>query len=152
MNIRERHAGDLDSVCTLLETNGLPFNGIERTRGWVAEENDLIISHIALEETEGAVILRSLATAPAAQGRGVARQLMDLAETHAGNRAILLRTKTVGPWVLRRGYVQIASDQVPSSVRSTSEFEGAICSGYPIYMRGSVSQATNQTTGLTTGS
>ena len=101
----------------------------------MAGENGEIISHIALEEADDAVVLRSLATAPVSQGRGVARQLMDLAEAHAGNRPILLRTKTVGPWVLRRGYVLIASDQVPQSVRSTSEFEGSMRSEYPIYMK-----------------
>ena len=135
MNIRERRAGDLEAVRGLLETGGLPSKGLERTIGWIAEENGQIISHIALEEADNAVVLRSLATAPAAQGRGAARQLMDIAETHAGNRTILLRTKTVGPWVLRRGYALIASDQVPAGARSTSEFEGSMCSGYPIYRK-----------------
>jgi N-acetylglutamate synthase-like GNAT family acetyltransferase len=136
MNIRERQAEDLEVVRGLLETGGLPSNGLERTTGWIAEENGQIISHIALEEADGVVVLRSLATTPAAQGRGVARQLMDIAETHTGSRTILLRTKTVGPWVLRRGYALIASDQVPVSALSTSEFEGSMCSGYPIYMKG----------------
>ena len=136
MNIRERKAEDVEAVRALLEAGGLPSNGLERTRGWVAEQSGQILSHIALEEIDDAVVLRSLATAPAAQGRGVARQLMDLAEAHAGNRTILLRTKTVGSWVLRRGYALIASDRVPASVRSTSEFEGSMCSGYPIYMKG----------------
>ena len=135
MHIRERRAEDLETVRGLLETGGLPSKGLERTIGWIAEENGQIISHIALEEADDAVVLRSLATAPAAQGRGAARQLMEIAETHAGNQAILLRTKTVGPWVLRRGYALVASDQVPASALSTSEFEGSMCSGYPIYMK-----------------
>lgn len=143
MTIRERRAGDLVAVRALLEASGLPFNGIERTRGWIAEESGQIISHIALEEAEGAVVLRSLATAAAAQGRGIARHLMDLAEAHAGDRVILLRTRTVGPWVLRRGYSPIGSDQVPESARSTSEFEGSMCSGYPIYMKRMVSRSTD---------
>lgn len=142
MTIRERRAGDLVAVRALLEASELPFHGIERTRGWVAEESGQIISHIALEDAEGAVVLRSLATAPAAQGRGIARHLMDLAEAHAGDRAILLRTRTVGPWVLRRGYSPVGSDQVPESARSTSEFEGSMCSGYPIYMKRTVSRST----------
>ncbi len=129
MNVRERRADDLEAVRGLLETGGLPSKGLERTIGWIAEENGQIISHIALEEADDAVVLRSLATAPAAQGRGAARQLMNIAEAHAGNRTILLRTKTIGPWVLRRGYSLIASDQVPASARSTSEFEGSMCSG-----------------------
>ena len=76
MNVRERQAEDLEAVQGLLETGGLPSRGLERTIGWIAEENGQIISHIALEEAKGAVVLRSLATAPAAQGRGAARQLM----------------------------------------------------------------------------
>jgi N-acetylglutamate synthase-like GNAT family acetyltransferase len=135
MNIRERQPGDLEAVRRLLEANALPFKGMELTRGWVAEEDGHIISHIALEEAEGAVVLRSLVTAPAVQGRGIARRLMELAEAQAGDRTILLRTKTIGSWALRLGYSLIASDQVPASVRSTSEFEGSICSGFPIYLK-----------------
>ena len=135
MNIRERQPGDLEAVRRLLEANDLPFKGIERTRGWVAVEDGQVISHIALEETESAVVLRSLATAPATQGRGIARRLMELAETQAGTRTVFLRTKTIGPWVLRRGYSLVTSENIPASVRSTSEFEGSICSGFPIYMK-----------------
>lgn len=61
MNIRERRAEDLDAVRGLLETGGLPSKGLERTIGWIAEENGQIISHIAVEEADNAVVLRSLA-------------------------------------------------------------------------------------------
>ena len=138
MNIRERRAEDFVAVRALLETRGLPSNGLERTRGWIVEEGNQIIAHIAMEETEDAVVLRSLVTAPATQGRGIARRLMDLAEAEAGNRAILLRTRTVGPWVSRRGYTLAGSEHIPASIRSTSEFEGSLCSGFPIYVRPSV--------------
>ena len=148
MDIRERQAEDLEAVRALLETGGLPSNGLERTRGWVAEEKGQIVSHIAIEETEDAVVLRSLATVPAAQGRGLARRLMDLAESKAGNRAILLRTRTVGPWVSRRGYSLANSEQIPTSIRSTSEFEGSLCSGFPIYMRRANEQTTTEVEGL----
>lgn len=137
MNIRERNASDLDSVRTLLEAADLPIRGLERTRGWVAEEDGQIVAHLAIEEAADAVVLRSLVTAPHAQGRGIARALMDLAESEAGNRVLLLRTKTVGPWVLRRGYALVKSDQVPAGARETSEFEGSMCSGFPIYAKSS---------------
>ena len=74
MNIRERQVEDFEAVLVLLEKAGLPSKGLERTRGWIAEENGQIISHIAVEEAEGAIVLRSLVTALAAQGQGVARQ------------------------------------------------------------------------------
>lgn len=35
MNIRERRPRDFEAVRRLLEEADLPFNGIERTRGWV---------------------------------------------------------------------------------------------------------------------
>lgn len=135
MNIRDRQQTDFEQVRVLLDKAGLPVKGIDRTRGWVAEEDGQVFSHIAIEETPDAVVLRSLATVPTAQGRGLARSLLDLAEHHAGRRAILLRTKTVGPWVSRRGYVPAEPDQIPQSVRATSEFEGSLCSGFPIYMK-----------------
>lgn len=135
MNIRERREEDLVAVRALIETAGLPPNGLERTRGWIAEEGSQIIAHIAMEETEDAIVLRSLATAPAAQRRGIARRLMDLAEAEAGHRVILLRTRTVGPWVSRRGYTLVGSEQIPASIRTTSEFEGSLCSSFPIYLR-----------------
>lgn len=136
MDIRERRAEDFEAVLDLLNTEGLPSRGLERTRGWVAEEDGQIVSHIALEEADDAVVLRSLVTTPAARGRGTARQLMELAERHIGLRSAFLRTKTVGPWVLKRGYAVVASDQVPASLRTTSEFDGPMCSGYPIYRKG----------------
>jgi hypothetical protein len=60
---------------------------------------------------------------------------MDSAEAQADGRALLLRTKTVGPWVLRRGYRLASAEELPGSVRSTTEFEGALCSGFPIYIK-----------------
>jgi N-acetylglutamate synthase-like GNAT family acetyltransferase len=143
MNIRDRQDSDFEQVRALLENAGLPIKGIDRTRGWVAEEDGQLISHIAIEETPDAVVLRSLATVPSAQGRGLARILMDLAEHHAGTRAILLRTKTVGPWVSRKGYVPAEPDQIPQSVRATSEFEGSLCSGFPVYIKDADSESSS---------
>jgi hypothetical protein len=69
---------------------------------------------------------------------------MDIAEAEAGNRAILLRTKTIGPWVLRRGYASASEDQIPASVKSTTEFEGSLCSGFPVYIKLSVTNKANE--------
>lgn len=135
MNIRARQPEDLDSVRTLLEGADLPSKGLECTEGWVAEENGRPVGHVALERTADAAVLRSLAIAPAAQGRGLARRLMDQAESEAGNRALVLRTLTIGPWAERRGYFRANPDQIPESILNTTEFEGSLCSGYPAYVR-----------------
>lgn len=134
-NIRQRQPEDTDSVRALLEAADLPSNGLERTGGWVAEEHGRVVGHIALERTSDAAVLRSLAITPSAQGRGLARRLMDIAESEAGDRTLLLRTKTIGPWAERRGYIPAKTDLIPASVRLTTEFEGSLCSGYPVYIK-----------------
>jgi AhpD family alkylhydroperoxidase len=135
MNIRERQLEDLDSVRALLEAAGLPANGLERTDGWVAEENGRLLGHVALERTGDAAVLRSLVVATADQGRGLGRRLMDQAERGAGNLTLLLRTLSIGPWAQRRGYERARPDQIPESLRATTEFEGSLCSGYPAYIK-----------------
>jgi AhpD family alkylhydroperoxidase len=141
MDIRARQPEDLDFVRILLEGADLPSEGLERTEGWVAEENGRLVGHVALERTVDAAVLRSLAVAPSAQGRGLARRLMDLAETAAGHRTLLLKTSTIASWVERRGYFRAKPDQIPESVRSTTEFEGSLCSGYPAYVKPAAGEA-----------
>jgi len=143
MTIRARQPEDLDSVRALLAAADLPSNGLERTEGWVAEANGRLLGHVALERTVDAAVLRSLAVAPSARGQGLARRLMDLAEAEAGHRTLLLKTSTIGPWAERRGYFRANPDQMPESVRGTTEFEGALCSGYPAYMKPAVELAAN---------
>ena len=125
----------MDAVSALLEAAELPSKGLERTEGWVAEEHGRVVGHIALERTSDTAVLRSLAVVPSAQGRGLARHLMDVAEGKAGSLALLLRTKTIGPWAERRGYIPVKTDLIPASVRETTEFEGSLCSSYPVYIK-----------------
>jgi amino-acid N-acetyltransferase len=101
----------------------------------VAEENGRLLGHVALERTGDAAVLRSLVVAPSAQGQGLARRLLGLAENQAGHRILLLKTRTIGPWVERRGYCRANPGQIPESVRGTTEFEGSLCSGYPAYVK-----------------
>jgi N-acetylglutamate synthase-like GNAT family acetyltransferase len=136
MDIRVRRPEDLGPVRTLLEAADLPTDGLELTTGWVAEEEGRVVGHLAMEGTGEAVVLRSMVVAPAARGLGLARRLLDVAEAEAGGRTLLLKTRTVGPWVERRGYTLAGPDQVPASVRGTTEFQGALCSCCPAYIKG----------------
>lgn len=150
MDIRTRLPDDLDQVRSLLAASDLPSKGLEHTDGWIAEENGRLLGHVALEHTEDAAVLRSLAVVPSAQGQGLGRRLMDLAEMEAGNRTVLLRTKTIGPWVERRGYSKAKLDQIPESIRGTTEFEGSLCSGYPAYIKTRVNEKPAPGAGLMT--
>ncbi|HWQ07789.1 MAG TPA: arsenite methyltransferase [Holophaga sp.] len=135
MNIRKRRSEDRSSVDRLLEAAGLPACGLDRTEGWVAEARGEVLGHVAVELTPDVAVIRSLVVAPGAQGHGLARQLMEVAEGAGGNRILALRTDSIGPWAMRRGYVRTTVDQLPASVRTTTQFEGSLCAGSPVYAR-----------------
>jgi len=83
MNLRKRQPEDFPAVARLLAAVDLPADGLDRTEGWVIEESQDILGHVAAELTPEVAVIRSLVVAPRAQGRGLARQLMDLAENMA---------------------------------------------------------------------
>ena len=52
-----------------------------------------------------------------------------------GNRTLVLKTETVGPWMERHGYTRVPLEQVPNSIRATTQFAGSLCSQCPIFMK-----------------
>ena len=136
LNLRKRQSEDCASVAQLLTAANLPASGLERTEGWVIEGNQDILGHVAVELTSEVAVIRSLVVAPRAQGRGLGRKLLELAEAQAGGRLLTLRTETIGSWVERRGYRRTTMGQLPPSVRTTTEFEGDLCVSCPVYAKG----------------
>jgi N-acetylglutamate synthase-like GNAT family acetyltransferase len=135
MLIRERKNLDLDAVKALLLQAELPLQGLAQTRGWVAAQDDKILAHIALEAAAEAVVLRSLVVDAAWRGKGIARRLMQLAESASAGQPIYLRTRTIEAWVERLGYRRVTLDAAPASLRQTSEFSGSICTSVAIFSK-----------------
>ena len=135
MIVRKRLSADLPQVVSLLEAAALPPDGLELTEGWVAEEEGRVVGHVAAEPTADAVVLRSLVVAPAMRGRGLGLRLLESAENAMGNRILVLKTETVGAWMQQRGYRRVVLDQVPASLRATTQFAGALCSQCPIFLK-----------------
>lgn len=135
MRLRKRLPADLPQVHHLLSQAGLPADGLDQTSGWVVEMDEALVGHVALEATPDAVVIRSLVVDPSQQGHGLGERLMMAAEAAAEGRVLVLKTDTVGPWMLRRGYRTAPLGEVPSSVRSTTQFSGTLCAGTPIYMK-----------------
>jgi amino-acid N-acetyltransferase len=81
-------------------------------------------------ELDGAnALLRSLAVAESARGRGCGKALVDSAERHArehGARRMFLLTTTAEEFFESLGYARIARDEVPETIRATQEF-AALC-------------------------
>lgn len=141
MRIRKRVSADLSQVVQLLGREDLPPDGLEKTEGWVLELEGKVIGHIAVEPTPDARVLRSLVVAPEHRGRGLGGQLMQEAERHADGLPLVLRTKTIGPWVESLGYSLKTLGEVPPSVRATTQFSGELCSGTPVYMKATAGES-----------
>jgi len=135
MNLRQRQTEDRAAVERLLGAANLTVSGLERTVGWVIQEGQAILGHVALELTPEVAVIRSLVVAPGAQGRGLGGQLLDLAEAQGGGRTLALRTETIGPWAERRGFGRTPVGELPASVRTTTEFEGDLCASCPVFAK-----------------
>ena len=135
MLIRKRSNLDIPQVLPMLEAAALPPDGLDHTEGWVAEEQGQIIGHVAVEITLDAAVIRSLVVHASARRLGLGRKLMTEAETAMGNRTLILKTETVGPWIERQGFTRVTLDQVPASIRATTQFSGSLCSQCPIFMK-----------------
>jgi len=135
MRLRKRLPADEAQVLRLLEAAALPPDGLDHTEGWVIEEEGTLVGHVAVEPTPEALVLRSLVVKATHRGKGLGEQLMAEAEASAAGRILVLKTDSVGPWMERRGYRLATLDQVPPSVRTTTQFSGSLCSGTPVYLK-----------------
>jgi amino-acid N-acetyltransferase len=135
MRLQPRLPSDQSQVLRLLEAAGLPPDGLDRAGGWVLEAEGAIVGHVAAEATEDALVLRSLAVDATLRGGGLGARLLAAAEASGSGRVLVLRTETVGPWMARRGYRPATLGEVPASVRTTTQFSGALCAGTPVYLK-----------------
>lgn len=138
MRIRSRTPEDLREVEALLDQAGLPADGLAATTGWVLVHADRIQCHIALECAGDATVLRSLAVSRDCRGRGYGRALLDFAEAALVTRGPglrVLRTDSIGAWVLRRGYRPATLGDLPAAVRDTTQFSGGLCASTPVFVK-----------------
>ncbi|HJV22798.1 MAG TPA: GNAT family N-acetyltransferase [Holophagaceae bacterium] len=133
--IRPREPRDLPAVEALLAAAGLPADGLDHTAGWVAEAEGRVVGHVAVESAPDAGVIRSLVVAPILRGGGRGRELLDAAEAAVTQGPIVLKTDTIAAWVERRGYRPVPLGHVPPGVRTTTQFEGALCAGTPVFLK-----------------
>lgn len=80
---------------------------------------------VGLELRGPDALLRSLAVAPAARGRGLGRSLVAAAEQHArahGVARLYLLTTSAAAFFARLGYVHVAREQAPPAIRTSAQF------------------------------
>jgi N-acetylglutamate synthase-like GNAT family acetyltransferase len=125
---REDHAAIVD----FLRAAALPTADLVAGAGvtfWLARDAHALLGTIGLEPHGRAALLRSLAVAPAARGRGIGRRLVRVLERRArgaGIERLLLLTETAAGYFERLGYAAIDRAGAPPALRASAEFR-ALC-------------------------
>jgi amino-acid N-acetyltransferase len=92
---------------------------------------------VGLEIYGSVALLRSLAVAKSARGRGCGRTLVDAAERYAktrGTKEIFLLTTTAKSLFESLGYEVAPRDSAPDAIKATSEFS-SVCPASATFMR-----------------
>jgi N-acetylglutamate synthase-like GNAT family acetyltransferase/protein-tyrosine-phosphatase len=137
--LRRAEPTDYEAVENILRELELPTDGVKEwlDRFWVGEHEGTVVGIAGMERYGDAALLRSVAVAPAWQGGGVGRALIDRvledART-AGIQDVFLLTTTAEPYFVRLGFTRVERDCVPAGVRASAEFRGA-CPDSAVVMR-----------------
>jgi SAM-dependent methyltransferase len=124
----------------LLAAAGLPLDGWDAAgvHRWGVRDGDRLLGVVALERHGDHGLLRSLAVAPEARGRGLAHALV----AHALREARRLRlrdvaglTTTVPELLPRWGFVEVARDALPAALTASPELQGACPASARAFLR-----------------
>jgi amino-acid N-acetyltransferase len=136
---RKATAADLDAVLQLAARGDLLATGIvESFAGFfVAASDGLIVGSCGLEKHSRDGLLRTVVVASELRGRGVGKQLVEIAMTHAreqGLRAVYLLTTTGREFFAARGFEVVTRESAPAGIRDSWEF-AAGCPETAVFMR-----------------
>ena len=141
-HIERARPDDAQEVLGLLARNLLPLDGLldHLATTLVVRQNGQIIGSAALEVYPDGALLRSVAVAPEAQGRGLGHQLTAAAIRMAealNVPAIYLLTTTAERYFPKFGFERIARTDTPATVQTSVEFTAA-CPSSAAVMRKSL--------------
>lgn len=130
---------DRAAIEQLLVAAGLPIEDLQdRSLGdfLVARDGERLIGTVGLDFAGDAALLRSLAVAPAARGRGLGQQLVAAAERRAwqrGAQALYLLTTTAAEFFARLDYRKAARADAPPAIAAMPQFAG-LCPASSAFM------------------
>lgn len=128
ITVSEADVSDRHRLVSLLETNGLPTDGVRANPEWfrVATDADGTVvggGGVEIHGTDG--LLRSVVVRESDRGRGYGSVLCDELEDFARENDVetcYLLTTTAGSFFRERGYEEIDRSAVPERIRATTEF------------------------------
>ena len=131
LTIEEGQSRDLPQIRALLHDAGIASD-VDRLVPCflVARENGRVVACAALEEYEGAGLLRSVAVDVSHRNRGLGRNLVTALITRARTRgltAVYLLTDTAAGYFARRGFRTITRTEVKPAVLASEQFRGENC-------------------------
>lgn len=132
MNIQPAKPGDLSTVQALLALEQLPASDLDEQalqRFLIWRDDTGVHGCVGLELYGDVALLRSLAVARDARGRGAGAALARAAEALAadnGANIVYLLTTSAERFFLARGYRKVARDEAPPAIRGTTQFS-ALC-------------------------
>lgn len=137
--VRSATAADAAAVAGLLESAGLPRDGLDEwlPHFWLAEQDGRLAGVAGLELYREGALLRSVAVDPDMRGLGIGRRLSVRAieaALAAGSPAVYLLTTSAEHYFPRLGFVPVTRAEVPESVQQSVEFQGA-CPASAVIMR-----------------
>ena len=119
-----------EEITALLAENALPSADVSLSsplQFFGIRDDGVLVALVGLELYPPVGLLRSLAVRPAFRGRGLARQLVSFAESHAaahGVASLFLLTTTADRFFLGLGYSPAPRDSAPPAIRATAQFSG----------------------------
>ena len=124
----------------LLAAAGLPLAGwgAANVLRWGVREAGVLLGVIALERHGDHGLLRSLAVAPDARGRGLAHALVAhalRASSAFGLRDVAGLTTTIPELLPRWGFREVARDALPSALMASPELQGACPASARVFVR-----------------
>ena len=125
--VRRASAREADAVAALVAGAGLPVEGVRdhAVELFVAVRGSRIVGCCGLELYGPDALLRSVAVADEARGRGTGARLVRHAISDARERgltSVTLLTTTARDYFPRFGFREVGRDDVPAGVRGSREF------------------------------
>jgi amino-acid N-acetyltransferase len=139
MKIHTASETDLPAIRKLLQTAGLPLDGVDDHVNTmvVAKNGDELVGAAAVELYIDGALLRSVVVSPNVRGQGVGHQLTDAAlgiAKQRGSKTAFLLTTTADGFFPKFGFERVSRDDVPASVKTSVEFQSA-CPASAVVMR-----------------
>jgi amino-acid N-acetyltransferase len=127
IEIKESSNGHRQSIVTLLQSEKLPAEDLPASLDnfYVALDQDKVVGAIGLEKYNSCGLLRSLVVNKDYRNEKIAGKLVMQVEGKAKTLridCIYLLTETALDYFAKKGYERISRDEVPASLKQSSEF------------------------------